>query len=253
MTRSPAWSATKGSCGRASCCCATSSSEAAAEWRTANERLTPSQQVQAIALAHRWGWHDEAIAAAARQSLFNDYPLLYPRPYDDEVRAAVRLTKLPAELIYAVIRQESLYRADAGSSAGALGLMQLLPSTARRAARRWGLKEPGRSDLLNPSVNVPIGAGELRSLLDSYGQTYLATAAYNAGPGAVRRWLPEREIDNDIWVENIPFNETRTYVQRVAWHTLVFEWLDDRKARDVTPWLGTLGEQTPSAGAEQTP
>ncbi len=227
--------------------------EAAAEWQAANERLTPSQQVQAVALAHRWGWHHEAIAAAARQSLFNDYPLLYPRPYDDEVRAAVRLTKLHAELIYAVIRQESLYRANAGSSVGALGLMQLLPSTARRAARRWGLKEPDRSDLLRPSVNVPVGAGELRSLVDRYGQTYLATAAYNAGPGAVHRWLPDREMDNDIWVENIPFNETRTYVQRVAWHTLVFEWLDDRKARDMTPWLGTLGEQKPGAGAEQTP
>ena len=168
-------------------------SEAATEWRIAYELLTPAQQVQAIGLADRWGWHHQSIAAAAQQTLFNDYPLLYPRPYDEEVRAAARLTNLPEELIYAVIRQESLYRADAGSSAGALGLMQLLPSTARRAARRWGLKEPARGDLLRPSVNVPIGAGELRSLLDRFdGQTFLATAAYNAGPGAVRAGCPRR-------------------------------------------------------------
>ena len=214
-------------------------SEAATEWRIAYELLAPAQQVQAIGLADRWGWHHQSIAAAAQQTLYNDYPLLYPRPYDKEVRAAARLTDLPEELIYAVIRQESLYRADAGSSAGALGLMQLLPSTARRAARRWGLKEPARADLLRPSVNVPIGAGELKSLLDRFdGQTLLATAAYNAGPGAVQRWLPAIAMDDDIWVENIPFNETRTYVQRVAWHSLVFAWLDDRKAtrRDLMAW-----------------
>ena len=223
-------------------------SEAGTEWGIAYERLAPAQQVQAIGLADRWAWHHQSIAAAAQQSLYNDYPLLYPRPYDKEVRAAARLTDLPEELIYAVIRQESLYRADAGSSAGALGLMQLLPTTARRAARRWGLKEPARTDLLLPSVNVPVGAAELKSLVDRFdGQTLLATAAYNAGPGAVQRWLPATAMDNDIWVENIPFNETRTYVQRVAWHTLVFEWLDDRRSRDVETWLGRLRLPAPAA------
>jgi soluble lytic murein transglycosylase-like protein len=158
-------------------------SEAATEWQIAYELLTPAQQVQAIGLADRWGWHNQSIAAAAKQTLYNDYPLLYPRPYDKEVRAAARLTDLPEELIYAVIRQESLYRADAGSSAGALGLMQLLPTTARLAARRWGLKEPARADLLRPAVNVPIGAGELKSLLERFdGQTLLATAAYKRRP-----------------------------------------------------------------------
>jgi soluble lytic murein transglycosylase len=226
-------------------------SEAATEWRIAYELLAPEQRIQAIGLADRWGWHHQSIAAATQQTLFNDYPLLYPRPYDKEVRAAARLTDLPGELIYAVMRQESLYRADAGSSAGALGLMQLLPTTARRAARRWGLKAPARADLLQPSVNVAVGAGELKSLLDRFdGQMLLATAAYNAGPGAVERWLPATAMDNDIWVENIPFNETRAYVQRVAWHTLVFEWLDDRRSRDVKPWLGSL---RPPASAASNP
>ena len=225
-------------------------SEAGTEWRSAYGELTSAQRVQAIGLADRWGWHHQAIAAAAQQTLYNDYPLLYPRPYDKEVRAAVHLTDLPAELIYAVIRQESLYRADAGSDAGALGLMQLLPSTARRAARHWGLAAPTRADLLRPAVNVPIGAGELASLLDRFhGQVLLATAAYNAGPNAVRRWLPGSAIDNDIWVENIPFNETRTYVQRVAWHRVVFRWLDDRKPRDMSAWLGRLRAPVIEAGS----
>jgi len=215
--------------------------EATAEWRVAYDTLTPARQVQSIGLANRWGWHHQAIASATQQALFNDYPLLYPRPYEDEVGAASRLTNLPEELIYAVMRQESLYRADAGSSAGALGLMQLLPSTARRAARRWDLKAPTRAELLKPAVNVPIGAGELRSLVDRFdGQTLVATAGYNAGPSAARRWLPVGAMDTDVWVENIPFNETRAYVQRVAWHSLVFAWLADRKPHDASAWLGTV-------------
>ena len=227
-------------------------SEAGTEWREAYDALAPSDRIQAVGLANRWGWHHQAIAAAAQQSLFNDYPLLYPQPYDDEVRAAVHLTRLPPELVYAVMRQESLYRADAGSSAGALGLMQLLPSTARRAARRWGLKVPGRAELLVPSFNVPIGAGELRTLLDRFdGQTLLATAAYNAGPGAVLRWLPGTAMENDIWVENIPYNETRAYVQRVAWHSIVFSWLDARKPRDVSSWLGTVRPPSVDAARER--
>ena len=226
---------------------------AAAEWRVAFEALAQPEQVQAVGLADRWGWHHQAIASAAQLSLFNDYPLLYPRPFDEEVHAAARITKLSPELVYAIIRQESLYRADAGSSAGALGLMQLLPSTARRAARRWGLKEPTRSDLLRPSVNVPIGAAELRSLLDRFdGQAVLATAAYNAGPGAARRWLPASGMDTDVWVENIPFNETRAYVQRVAWHSLVFDWLDGRKPQDVATLLKPLRVPPADAALEAT-
>ena len=225
-------------------------SEAGTEWRSAYDALTTTQKRQSIGLAERWGWHTQAIAAAAQQTLFNDYPLLYPRPYDKEVRAAARVTDLPAELIYAVIRQESLYRADAGSDAGALGLMQLLPATARRAARRWGLAAPTRADLLRPSVNVPIGAGEIASLIEQFdGQVLLATAAYNAGPGAVRRWLPGSAMDTDVWVENIPYNETRTYVQRVAWHQVVFYWLDNRKPRDMNAWLGQLRVTVPEAGS----
>jgi soluble lytic murein transglycosylase len=216
-------------------------SEATVEWRAVYDTLTPAQQRAAIRLAADWNWYLQSIATAAKQALFNDYALLYPRPYDSIVRSAARLTKLPDASIYAVLRQESLYRADAGSSAGALGLMQLLPSTAQRTARRWDLSKPSRGDLLEPSINVPIGAAELRSLLDRFdGQPFAAYAAYNAGPGAARRWLPSAPVDADVWVENIPFNETRAYVQRVAWHSLVFSWLATRKPVDASAWLARI-------------
>jgi soluble lytic murein transglycosylase len=211
--------------------------EAAAEWRAAFDELTPARQLQAIGLAARWGWHMQAIATAARQGFFNDYELLYPRPFDYDVEAAARRTGLDIELIYAVIRQESLYQPAAGSSAGAVGLMQLLPETARITARRAGMPQPTRAQLLQPAINVPLGSHYLAGLIARFGgETALATAGYNAGPNAVRRWLPGKSMDLDVWVENIPFNETRGYVQRVAWHALVFRWLNDRKPRDVSSW-----------------
>ena len=215
--------------------------EASLEWRATYDELDPGRQVQAVGLAARWGWHHQAIAAAARQKLFNDYDLLYPRPFDSDVREASRRTGLPEAFIYAIIRQESLYRADAGSSAGALGLMQLLPETARLTARRVDLPVPSRAQLLQPSVNIALGSSYLAYLVHRLdGETALAAAGYNAGPNAARRWLPPAPLDLDVWVENIPFNETRAYVQRVAWHALVFAWLDQREPQDVKAWLRSI-------------
>jgi soluble lytic murein transglycosylase len=227
-------------------------SEASAEWRAAFAASTAEQQRDAVGLAAGWGWHHQAIASAAQQKLFNDYELLYPRPYDFEVRDASRHTDLPRGLIYAIIRQESLYRTDAGSSAGALGLMQLLPGTARLVARRNGQRAPSRAQLLEPSINIPLGSAYLAALVERFeGETALATAAYNAGPNAARRWLPTEPLDLDVWTENIPYNETRTYVQRVAWHTLVFDWLAERKPRDVSGWLRSVRPADPrTASAE---
>lgn len=225
-------------------------SEAAVEWRTALDELPPARQTLAVGLAARWGWHHQAIASAARQRIFNDYELLYPRPFDFDVRAASRRTGLGKELIYAVIRQESLYRADAGSSAGALGLMQLLPETARLTARRAGLPAPTRAQLLQPSTNITLGSAYLAGLVERFdGESALATAAYNAGPNAARRWLPAEPLDLDVWAENIPFNETRGYVQRVAWHALVFDWLETRQPRDVSALLRSVKPVALSAAA----
>jgi soluble lytic murein transglycosylase len=145
---------------------------------------------------------------------------------------------LPAALIYAVIRQETLYRADAVSHAGALGLMQLTPDTARHTATRWRKPLPGPADLFEPDINIALGAAQLREMLDALGgQPLIAIAAYNAGPNAARRWLPAAPCEADVWLENIPYNETRSYVQRVLWHELVFTWLQNGEPQDTAAWL----------------
>jgi len=221
-------------------------SQANHEWSRGYESLSEGARSQAIHLAADWGWYDQAVATATQQRVFNDYNLLYPRPYDREVHGAARLTALDPKLIYGVLRQESLYRADAVSSAGARGLLQLLPETAQSTARLWKQPRPSRDDLLKPQVNVPLGAAQLRILLDRFGgQTPVALAGYNAGPNAAARWLPAESIESDIWIENIPYNETRTYVQRVLWHSLVFAWLESGEAQRTEAWITRISP-TPS-------
>ena len=215
---------------------------AEAEWAAVDALLDDAARLQSIHLASDWGWYDKAIITAARQTFFEDYALLFPHPYDAEVKAGAKLTGLPPALIYATLRQESLYRADAVSGAGALGLLQLRLETARMVARRNGRPAPTRSDLFDPAVNVPLGAAELRTMLDRFdGVLPVALAAYNAGPGAAARWLPPSARDADVWIENIPYNETRTYVQRVLWHSVVFAWLATGESQDTKAWLGRIG------------
>lgn len=213
-------------------------SEAVTEWQHGVRSLPAAIQPQVVHLGMRWRWYDVSIATATQQRIFDDYSLLYPRPYDADVKTAVASSGLPPELVYGVLRQESLYRPDAVSSAGAVGLLQMLPETARRTARRAQHPVPRPADLLDPAINVRLGAAHLKELIDQFGgQVPLALAGYNAGPGAALRWLPERPIDTDVWIENIPFNETRNYVQRILWHTVVFSWLGSGQPQATQAWL----------------
>ncbi|SCW47602.1 lytic transglycosylase domain-containing protein [Ancylobacter rudongensis] len=132
-------------------------------------------------------------------------------------------------LVYAIARQESMFNPSARSSAGATGLMQVMPATGATIARRTGTKlDPRR--LAVPAVNVQYGAAELRSLLDNYQNNYVLTfAAYNAGRGNVAKWIAaygdprDPSVDPIDWVERIPFSETRNYVQRVMENAQVYK------------------------------
>jgi soluble lytic murein transglycosylase len=197
--------------------------EAAAEWAAVLANADAALKIQAARLAAGWGWYAQSIATLAQTGDFDDVVLRYPRPYLDAVQDAAKRGQLPPDWIFAVMRQESLYRKDAVSRADARGVMQMLPGTAVAVARRWHLPPPDREALFDPNVALPLGAVYLRELLDRYHeQLSLTFAAYNAGPNAVARWLPLRAMDADIWIENIPFNETRGYVQHIFEHIVAF-------------------------------
>jgi soluble lytic murein transglycosylase len=197
--------------------------EATSEWNAALESADNALKVQAALLASRWGWFAQSITTLAQSGEFDDVTLRYPRPFLDSVSRASKLAQLPQDWILAVMRQESLFRRDAISHADARGVMQMMNSTASAVARRWHLPAPGRDGLLDPSIAIPLGAAHLRELLDRYGeQLALSLAAYNAGSATVARWLPPTPMDPDIWIENIPYNETRAYVQHILEHIVAY-------------------------------
>jgi soluble lytic murein transglycosylase len=211
--------------------------EAGVEWAAVVGSAEPAVKVQAAHLASRWGWYAQAIATLAQAAEWDDVRLRYPRPFPDVVATASRLAGVPPDWIWAVMRQESLFRTDAQSRADARGLMQMLPSTAAAVARRWRLAPPGKAGLFDPSQAVPLGAAYLRELLDRHsGQLALGLAAYNAGAGPVARWRPPATMDADVWLENIPYSETRAYVQHILEHIVAFAWVRDAEP----PHLGAL-------------
>jgi soluble lytic murein transglycosylase len=200
--------------------------EATVEWSAALAAAEPAVKVQAAQLAARWGWYAQSIATLAQTGEWDDVPLRYPRPYPDAVAEAGKLAGVPADWIWGVMRQESLYRKSAVSRADARGLMQMRPATAAAVARRWHLPPPRADGLFDPSLAVPLGAAYLRELLDRHsGQLGLSLAAYNAGATAVARWLPRQPMDADVWIENIPYTETRTYVQHIVEHIVAFAYV----------------------------
>jgi soluble lytic murein transglycosylase len=218
-------------------------SQATVEWQYGYAEVPESARPQAIHLAARWELYDVAVATATSFGIFNDYELLYPRPYREEIEAAAKLTDVDRALLYGMLRQESMFRPDAASLAGALGVAQLTYATARATAQRWKLPAPKRADLFDAGIGITLGAARLAELLEQFdAELPAALGAYNAGDGAASRWLPEKPIDSDVWIENIPYDETRAYVRRVLWHSLVFEWLETGRAQHPRSWLEKVGD-----------
>ena len=208
--------------------------EARREWRSLTLGLGGEGLEAASWIARCRGWHARAVLTIARAPRRNDLELRFPLVFRQVVESPSVRRSLPPAAVYAVIRQESAFMPDARSSAGALGLMQIMPRTGREISRAMGRRLRGRNQLLVPDLNVEMGTYYLRSLLrETGGHVVLATASYNAGPHRVRRWLPARgEVEAAVWIDNVPFTETRRYVRRVlAYHAIYEHRLGQRPTR----------------------
>ncbi|HEY9547126.1 MAG TPA: transglycosylase SLT domain-containing protein, partial [Solimonas sp.] len=217
------------------------------EWRTATATLSDADRLQAALLASHWGWHWQAVLMLTRLNDSDALAQMYPKKaYESEIKHAAKRSDLPSAWIYGVMRQESLFLRQAVSSSDALGLLQLKLGTARDAARKAGLPRPDRDDLFDAETNIALGSAYLRQMTDRYGgQFVLTVASYNAGPNAVARWLPDAPLDADVWIENVPYNETRKYVERIAWHIAVHDWQTSGKIRDFDELLQPVHRVTP--------
>ena len=200
--------------------------DARREWFQALRKLDTTQIKQAATLASSWEWHDSAIKTVARTSHRKDYNLRFPMPYQKQVLSHARKKQLDPSVIYGVMRRESLFDPMARSRVGALGLMQLMPATARSVANSLGLKKLAQSDILKIENNINLGTQYFRTVMNRFDNNVsLAAAAYNAGPHNVKKWLPKNDniLPADLWVETVPFNETRNYVQAVLAYATVFD------------------------------
>jgi soluble lytic murein transglycosylase len=193
------------------------------EWRALTRDLSADGLITAAVAADRLGLTNESILTLADSGYWDDLVLRFPLAHGDLVAAAAREHGLPPDWVYAVIRQESAFDADVASSADAIGLMQLLPSTAREVAGRLGLAPPARLDLIDPALNIRLGSAYLAAMRQRFdGRSLLATAAYNAGPTAARRWLDALPVPGELWLTRIPYAETRDYVRRVLTYRVIY-------------------------------
>ena len=197
------------------------------EWRFALGELSSAQQRTLVALTSDIGWVEQAIFGARDAELLDLLRYRFPMPHLDVYRRYAAETELPLHLLLAVSRQESAFNAAAVSGAGARGLMQLMPPTARLVADRLRVARPAAGDLFDPNVNVRLGAHHFAALMARYGgNRVLAAAAYNAGEGRVERWLKDAEgMPVTVWIERIPFRETRDYAKGIVAYACVYSRL----------------------------
>lgn len=196
------------------------------EWRYAAATLDDSEQRLLVELTSRIGWIEQAIFGARDAELLDMVRFRFPTPYLSIYRRHATNVNLPVTLLLAVSRQESAFNPKAVSVAGARGLMQLMPSTARLIANRIRVGTPSSRDLVDPDANIHLASHHLAALMARHnGHRALVAAAYNAGEHRLKRWVKDAEgMPTDVWIERIPFRETRDYVKGV----IAFNHIYDR-------------------------
>lgn len=195
--------------------------EARAEWNYLMRQLSHREKLIAAKVANENQWFDRTIFTLAKVGYLDDVLLRFPKAFDEEINHHASNEKIAPAWAFAIARRESSFMTDARSSAGARGLMQLMPNTAK--SLRKG--RVSRNYLLNADNNIELGTRYLKKLLDkNSGNQVLATAAYNAGPHRVKTWLKNlKAMPADIWIETIPFKETRNYVKSVLAYQEIYQ------------------------------
>ncbi|TNF91804.1 MAG: hypothetical protein EP297_15045 [Gammaproteobacteria bacterium] len=178
-------------------------------------------------ISKQWGWHSQAILTIAVADYYDDLSIRFPVLYEKELKKEARKNGLDPSWVIALVRQESAFQPDARSSAGARGLMQLMPRTSRYVARLLNKRKPKTYELYQPELNLTLGTHYLKNNMKRFGDhMVLTTAAYNAGPHRVSKWLPDNgSMEADVWTETIPFSETRSYVQRIMSYASIYDHL----------------------------
>jgi len=226
------------------------------EWNRLTRDYDAEQLRAAATVLHNWGWHNMAIIGVAKAKSWNDIALRFPMPYSDIFSELAGKYKIDTNWARAIARQESAYQPHARSRVGARGLMQLMPKTAQSTAKHHNIPYQDTSDLYQPKTNINLGVAYLAEMQKTFNNNQIyATAAYNAGPHRVKQWLKQRgTLPVDIWIETIPFNETRRYVMNVMAYHAVYRTLAGQPSHIIdgqTAFHLALQSSTGAAQAQQ--
>jgi peptidoglycan lytic transglycosylase len=205
--------------------------KAKTEWLHLTRNISDEEKHGAAVLALRWNMPNLAILALSQAKDNHDLSLRFPIAHKTAVFSSAKKEGLDPAWIFAVTRQESAFMTNAISSAGALGLMQLMPDTAKMVAKQQKIKLESPNHLFHPETNIRLGSSYLRMMLETHKNPVLAIAAYNAGPNRIKQWLPRTPLPADSWIEVIPFNQTREYVKNVLTYIVIYQQLLGQKPK----------------------
>lgn len=220
-------------------------SEALEEWRWMLRNFNDRELLTAAEIARRNEMYDRAIGAADKTVNVHDFSLRYLAPYRSELQAHIREHGLDEAWVYGLMRQESRFATGAKSDTGASGLMQIMPSTARWVANKLGLRSYRNALIHQLDTNLRIGTYYMKSVLSqSENSPVLASAAYNAGPIRALQWRGGQPLEGAIYVETIPFDETRDYVKKVMSNTVYYADQFGDPPRSLKERLGIIAAKT---------
>ncbi|MEB0207190.1 transglycosylase SLT domain-containing protein [Pseudomonas sp. CCC3.1] len=194
------------------------------EWYYVSRHFNRDEMVAQAKLAYDLKWYFPAIRTISQAQYWDDLDIRFPMAHRDTLVREAKVRGLHSSWVFAITRQESAFMDDARSGVGASGLMQLMPATAKETARKFSIPLASPQQVLDPDKNIQLGAAYLSQVHGQFnGNRVLASAAYNAGPGRVRQWLKgANHLGFDVWIESIPFDETRQYVQNVLSYSVIY-------------------------------
>ncbi|MHC9510795.1 transglycosylase SLT domain-containing protein [Kangiella sp. M94] len=198
--------------------------DATREWRSLLSKLQTPEEIQAAAvIANEWGWYNQSILTIAKAQLWDDTDIRFPTAFKEDYINIGKQVQLPPHWLMGVARQESAYGPRAVSPAGAYGLMQVMPGTAKTFAKKFQSSYKHRSDLLDPAINIQMGSRYLQMRFEELEQNPVyASAAYNAGKSRIEEWKQYGRYPTEIWIEAIPYTETRDYIKRVMTYRQIY-------------------------------
>jgi soluble lytic murein transglycosylase len=228
--------------------------EGTREWNWALRGLSEREHLAAAEFARQNNILDRMVNTSDRTRIQVDYTQRFPSPHNDIMHPTTQTLGLDKAWVYGLIRQESRFIMDAQSHVGASGLMQVMPSTGRWVAKKIGLADFAQDMLSDVRTNILLGANYLNMVLGNMdGSQVLATAAYNAGPGRLRSWRATltKPMDSAVFIESIPFSETRTYVKNVMSNTTYYAALFEGRPQSLKARLGTVSPRGYTEQEEQ--